>query len=345
MNKRYKILVGIFIGLAVLLITAVFYVFQLFFTANVLVDKSDKAVLIPENTSFKELLQIMEKDTILTDKISFAFVAKLLDYQGNIKSGRYLLRKNMSNLQAVRKLRSGAQDPVKVTFNNARLKSDLAGKICKNLALDSAEFLKLLNTPNFTAKYGFDTTTIMCLFLPNTYEFYWTVSVEKLMDNIKKEYDKFWTKERLEKADKIGLTPVQVSILASIVESETKKKDEAKRIAGVYMNRLNQNDLLRADPTVIYAIGDFSKRRVLLRDLQFDSPYNTYQYSGLPPGPIYQPSVHSIDAVLNYERHKYMFFCAKEDFSGYHAFAVTFEEHKKNSKKFQDALDRLGIKN
>ncbi|MCU0393192.1 MAG: endolytic transglycosylase MltG, partial [Thermoflexibacter sp.] len=248
MNKKYKIIAGIFAGLAVLMITATFYAYQLFFTPNILVDKADKTIIIPSDASFKEVVEILDKDTIISHKVSFMFVSKLLGYQERVREGRYILKKGMTNLQIVRKLRAGDQDPVKVTFNNVRLKKDLAGRVCKNLALDSLTLLNILNTPAAVAKYGFDTTTILCMFLPNTYQFYWTVSAEKLLERMYKEYQNFWTKARQVKADKIGLTPVQVSILASIVESETKKKDEAKKVAGVYMNRLNQNELLRADP-------------------------------------------------------------------------------------------------
>lgn len=158
------------------------------------------------------------------------------------------------------------------------------------------------------------------------------------------EYKNYWTQERKDKASKINFTPLQVSILASIVEAETKKKDEAKTVAGVYVNRLNQNEPLQADPTVVFAIGDFTKKRILFKDLEFDSPYNTYKYTGLPPGPINLPTLNSLEAVLNYEKHKYIFFCAKEDFSGYHAFAETYQDHLKNAERYRNALDKAGIR-
>lgn len=345
MNKRYKILIGIFVGLAVLMITAVFYAYQLFFTPNILVEKENHILFIPSEATFKQVVDSLDKYEMITDKVSFMFVAKLLDYQEKTpRSGKYLMKKNMTNLEAVRKLRAGAQDPINLTFNNVRLKKDLAGKIGKQLPLDSVAILRELNSPAVAAKYGFDTTTILSMFLPNTYEMYWTTTTEQLFDRMSKEYKNYWNADRKSKAEKLGFTPLQVSILASIVEAETKKRDEAKRVAGLYINRLNQNEPLQADPTVVYAIGDFAKKRILFKDLEFDSPYNTYKYTGLPPGPINLPTLNSLEAVLNYEKHKYIFMCAKEDFSGYHNFAETYQEHLKNAEKYRNALDKAGIR-
>jgi UPF0755 protein len=345
MTKRYKILIGVFVGLAVVMITAVFYAYQLFFTPNMLVQKEDHELFIPPDATFKQVVDSLDKYEMLADKVSFMFVAKILGYQDKPpRAGRYLMKKNDTNLIAVRKLRAGAQEPIKLTFNNVRLKKDLAGKIAKQLPLDSVALLKELNSPAVAAKYGFDTTTILSMFLPNTYEMYWTTTTEQLFDRMSKEYKNFWNADRKAKAEKLGFTPLQVSILASIVEAETKKKDEAKRVAGLYINRLNQNEPLQADPTVVYAIGDFSKKRILFKDLEFDSPYNTYKYTGLPPGAINLPTLNSLEAVLNPEKHKYIFMCAKEDFSGYHNFAETYKEHLVNAEKYRNALDRAGIR-
>ncbi len=345
MNKKTKIIIGIFVGVAVLAISAAFYTYQLFFTPNILIDKADQAFIIPSQATFKQVLDSLDKYEMINDRVSFLFVAKVLGYQEKTpKEGRYILQKNMTNLVAIRKLRAGAQDPIKVTFNNVRLKKDLAGKIVKNLQIDSLKILEMLNSPAIAAKYGFDTTSILCMFLPNTYDMYWTTTPEKLFDRMSIEYKNYWTQERKDKASKIGFTPLQVSILASIVEAETKKKNEAKTVAGLYINRINQNEPLQADPTVVYAIGDFAKKRILFKDLEFDSPYNTYKYTGLPPGPINLPTLNSLEAVLNYEKHKYIFMCAKEDFSGYHAFAETYEDHLKNAARYRNALDRAGIR-
>jgi UPF0755 protein len=345
MTKKFKIILVVYIGLAVLLSVLGLYAYQIFFQPNVLAGKKEPvAVYIRPGADFKQVMDSLLARQIVGDHISFRFVAKVLKYQELVKPGRYLLQPNMTNLAAVRKLRSGAQDPVKVTFNNVRTKKDLAGKICRNLLADSAKFLAQLNSPAETGKVGFDTTNILAMFLPNTYEMYWTVDEAELLKKMHKEYEKFWTPARKAKAEEIGLSPLKVSVLASIVEAETKKRDEAKVIAGLYMNRLQQNMRLEADPTVIYGIGNFAIRRLTFADLAFDSPYNTYRYTGLPPGPINLPPVQAIEAVLNYDKNKYIFMCAKEDFSGYHAFAETFAEHKVNAAKYRAALDRIGIR-
>jgi UPF0755 protein len=345
MNKKTKIIAGIFVGLSVLTSVFSLYFYQLFFAANFLIDKKDKALYIPPRASFEQVMDSLKKGEFLNDEISFRFVSKLLKYQdeGRIKPGRYVMKQGMNNLAAVRKLRSGAQDPVRITFNNVRVKKDLAGRISRHLMADSAKLLQMLNDPAVVANYGFDTATITAMFIPNTYEMYWNTSEEELLQKMKREYDKFWTAERKAKADALGLTPIQVSILASIVEAETKKRDEASRIAGVYLNRLNVNEKLQADPTVIFALGNFGIKRLSLKDLQYDSPYNTYKYTGLPPGPINVPPLQAIEATLNPEKHQYMFFCAKEDFSGYHVFAKTFDEHLKNAARYHQALNRAGI--
>lgn len=345
MNKKTKIITGIFIGLSVLASVFSLYFYQLFFAANFLIDKKDKALYIPPEANFEQVIDSLKKGEFLNDEISFRFVAKILKYQdeGRVKPGRYIMKQGMNNLAAVRKLRSGAQDAVRVTFNNVRLKKDLAGRITRHLMADSAKLLQMLNDPAVTSAYNFDTATIVAMFIPNTYEMYWNTSEEELLKKMYREYQKFWTAERKAKADALGLTPIQVSILASIVEAETKKREEAPRIAGVYLNRLNAGEKLQADPTVIFALGDFSIKRLLSKDLQYDSPYNTYKYTGLPPGPINVPPLQAIEATLKPEKHNYMFFCAKEDFSGYHAFAETFDEHLKNAARYREALNRAGI--
>jgi len=339
-NKRNLIL---FIAFAVALPSFGGWIYQVFMAKNILVGQDNKVLIIPKETTWEELVPVLKKGGYVSDLMSFAFVAKVLDYQEDVKSGRYVLASNMNNLQAVRMLRSGRQTAVKVTFNSIRLKHQLAGRITRKLEIDSLDLLEVLNDPKQVAKYGFDTTSIVAMFLPNTYEIYWNTSIEGLMKRMKKEYDRFWNEKRLKQAEKMGLTPFQVAILASIVESETAKKTEAPRIAGVYLNRLNRNQKLEADPTVKFAMGDFAKKRILYEDLEYDSPYNTYKYSGLPPGLIYLPSIPYIDAVLNPEKHDFIFFCAKEDFSGFHNFAVTYAEHEQNSARYQRALNAQKI--
>jgi UPF0755 protein len=281
---------------------------------------------------------------MVSNVVSFAFLAKTMNYQEHVKPGAYLIEADMSNMAAIRMLRAGKQTPIKITFNSLRTKEDLAERLAKQLPFSEQEWLETLQSKEIAEKYGFDSYTFTTMFIPNTYEIYWTTSKEEFIERMYKEYQKFWNKERLEKAEKVGLSPKQVSILASIVQAETAKNDEKPRVAGVYLNRLAKNDYLQADPTVIFALKDFSIKRVLNSHLQVDSPYNTYKYTGLPPGAINFPEVSSIDAVLNAEQHDYYFFCAKEDFSGYHNFAKTLAEHNRNAKLYQQALNTKGIR-
>jgi UPF0755 protein len=341
MNWR-KILVIGFVVFAILLASASFYLYQIAKSPNFQIRKEAKMLYIPKGATFRTVLDSLKKYDMIHDITSFAFVSKLLKYQENVKEGAYLIKANATNLEVVRELRNGEQTALNITFNNIRIKKDLAQRISKQLLISETELLKTLQNPEFCKKYGFDTTTIMTMFLPNTYQMYWNTTLDVFLDKMHKEYEKFWTAERKAKAQKANLTEVQVSVLASIVEGETRKIDEKPRVAGVYMNRLKKNDLLQADPTVIFGIGDFTIKRVLNKHLAFDSPYNTYKYPGLPPGPINLPSVSSLESVLNYETHDYYFFCAKEDFSGYHNFAKNLSEHNANARKYQKALTEKG---
>lgn len=341
--KKTSIYASLFIGGSMLVIMFTFYFYQVFYTPNLNISKDYASVFIEKGDKIEDVTKFLIDNRLLEDVPSFRFVTRLLEYNENIKPGHYVLTKEMNNLEAVRLLRSGAQTPIKVTFNNARLKKDLAKKICKTLAADEKKFLDLLHDNSFLAQYGFNSTTILTMFLPNTYEMYWTTDEKGVFDRMKREYDRFWNQQRKDKANEIGLKPVEVSILASIVQAETIKNDEKPRVAGLYMNRLNKNMLLQADPTVVYAVGDFTIRRVLNKHLETDSPYNTYKNVGLPPGPINVPAASSVDAVLNHEKHNYLFMCASDDFSGYHNFARTSAEHARNAAKYQRALSKKGI--
>ena len=341
--RRKKIYVVFILVFSVLLSTFGFYTYQLIQTPNILVDKEDRILLIPYGATFKDVQNKLYDEDYVQDLITFSFLAKLMDYDENVKAGRYLLRANMTNMDAIRLLRSGSQTPLNITFNNARLKEDLAEKLCSNIAANKDKFLALLNDTAVISNYGFNPNTITSMFIPNTYQVYWTISEKELLDRMKLEHDKFWNEERLEKAKAINMTPVEVSTLASIVEAESKMRDEQPRVAGVYINRLNRGMALQADPTLVFAAGDFTINRVLDEHKQVDSPYNTYKYAGLPPGPINVPSISAIDAVLNYESHKYLYFCAKEDFSGYHNFATNLTQHLNNARRYQQALNRARI--
>lgn len=250
----------------------------------------------------------------------------------------------MSNRRFIGNLRGGYQEPVKLQFANIRLKEDFAGFLGRNFEADSLQFISILNNEAIAEKYGFTTENFYTMFIPNTYQFYWNTSADKVIDRFYEEYKKFWNEERLAKAKQLNLSPIEVSILASIVRGEALHNDEMPMIAGLYLNRLKKGILLQADPTVIFAHQDFTIRRVLNRHLNIDNPYNTYRYKGLPPGPINMPPIVAIDAVLNPAQHNYIYMCAKDDFSGYHAFAETVAEHQINARKFQKALDERNIK-
>jgi len=267
-----------------------------------------------------------------------------MDFPESVKAGRYKLTPGMSNRKLIGNLRAGLQDPVKLRFANIRLKENLAGLLGKSFEADSAQFSAILNNEAVAEQYGFTKDNFFAMFIPNTYNIYWNTSPDKVIERLNEEYKKFWTAERKGKAEKQNLTPIEVSILASIVRGEALHNDEMPQIAGLYLNRLKKGMLLQADPTVIFANNDFTIRRVLNKHLTIDNPYNTYRYKGLPPGPITMAPIVAIDAVLNPAQHDYIYMCAKEDFSGYHAFATTVTEHLVNARKFQKALDDRNIK-
>lgn len=321
-----------------LLITFIFYGYQILYTPNILVDREDKTLIIKPGTTYREVQLDLGRGNYVNDMVSFSFLARLYDYDKKIVPGRFVLRRNMTNLQALEILRTGQQEPVRVTFTNVRLFSELGEKITKNLAMTPEQFNEATEKFLESNAQGFTKENIIGMFLPNTYEVYYNISPEGLVDRMNDEYKKFWTEERIAKAEKIGLTPVEVSTLASIVQAETVKQDEAPIIAGLYINRLKKDMALQADPTLVFAAGDFTLKRVLDKHKETDSPYNTYKYRGLPPGPINMPSLASINAVLDHEKHSYIYMCAKEDFSGFHNFATTLAEHTRNAKKYQTAL-------
>ena len=298
-------------------------------------------IYIPTNSDFEDVCKILENSGYIKDIEDFKVVAKLKNYNKKIYSGKYKITKTTSYNELVNNLRSGRQETVKLTFISVRTLDILAGKLSVFLETDSIEFSQCFKNQEIMDRYGFNPETFPSFFIPNTYEFYWNTSPEQFLERMNKEYDKFWTDERKNKAKKIGISQIQVSILASIVEEETNKNDEKKRIAGVYINRLNKGMLLQADPTVKFAVGDVTLTRVLNQHLEIESPYNTYKHTGLPPGPICVPAISSIDAVLNYEQHKYIYFCAKPDFSGYHNFAVTLSQHNIYAQQYHNAVKQI----
>lgn len=300
-------------------------------------------VYVDEQKDFEALCRQLEDSAGCQSTGSFKRLAGWLNYPSHMHTGRYAVLPGMSNRALLDDLRRGHQVPVRLTFNNVRLKTDLAERLERQLMLSGDDLLRLLDDSAYCASLGFTPETILTLFIPNTYEVYWNLSAEKLMQRMKREYDAFWTPARLSKAKEIGLTPVEVAVLASIVEEETAAADEYPVVAGLYINRLRRGIPLQADPTVKFAVGDFTLRRILFEHLEVDSPYNTYKHAGLPPGPLRVPSTRSIDAVLNYMKHNYLYMCAKEDFSGRHNFARTLAEHNRNARRYQAELNRRGI--
>jgi UPF0755 protein len=338
------------VALGISFISFSFYAYQIYFTANFNLnkDKDPKKqsvyLLIPTGANFQTVLDTLEKHKWVEDELSFMFLSKLMNYRDHVKSGRYELRPDARNLEVIKMLKRGQQKPVKITFNNLRLKRELADRLGAILEPKPAEIYKLMNDEDFVKKFGFDTTNIACMFLPNTYEMYWNISPKDLFERMNKEYKKFWNAERIAKANAIGLTPVQVSILASIVEAETNKPSETATVAGVYINRLKVDMPLQADPTLVYICGDFNLKRILDIHKENESPYNTYKFKGLPPGPIRIPDIKTIDAVLNYQKSKYLYFCASSTNLGYHAFAETYKEQINNAKLYQKYLNENNIR-
>ncbi|NVO21025.1 MAG: endolytic transglycosylase MltG [Bacteroidetes bacterium] len=333
------------IMLVMLVLSLCYLCYSVLYQSNVWLNKQESYNLdIRSGSTWDDVKGTLYKNGIIVHRSSFELVASLMKYPNHIKPGHYIITNGMNNRVLVAKLRSGKQDPVKLVFNNIRTKEDLAGHIGEQIETDSSSLIKLLSDPSVTSEYGFTPANILTMFIPNTYSVYWNISPEKFMERMHKEYDTFWNAERQQQLKNIGLNRLECMTMASIVEKESNRNDEKPDIAGVYMNRLKQGWLLQADPTLVFALGDFSIKRVLNVYKKIDSPYNTYMYIGLPPGPICMPSVSSIDAVLKYRQHKYMYFCAREDFSGYHNFAVTQQEHELNAQRYQQALDRQGIK-
>jgi len=299
---------------------------------------------LPHNCSYDQMVDSVKSTGRVKSVKRFKRAANFedLDKEGTISPGRYKIKAGMNNRELARAIRHGWQTPVRLTISgNIRNMEKLASIIDRKIESDSATTLLSLQDTCLIDSLGFNTATFPCMFIPNTYELYWTATPKEVIVRMKKEYDKFWDEERLDKAKAIGLTPVQTITLASIVSEESNLKEEQPIIAGVYINRLHKGILLQADPTVKFALKDPSIKRILNRHLRIDSPYNTYKYKGLPPGPIVIPQASTIDAVLNYTKHKYFYFCAKPTFDGSHNFAVNIEQHNRNAKAYQKAIRGL----
>ncbi len=342
-SKRKKIIWIIISSLFIISLVAGVIIYQKIYSPFFNIKKT-VYIYVDDNQNYNDLLSQLQDTAHIKDIELFKKLASFSKYPLNMKTGRYAIKPGMNVRELLRILENGIQTPVKLTFNNIRLKNDFAERIGKQLMLSSDSLLVSLNDSVVCEKFGFNNETILCMFIPNTYEVYWNIDVNHFLQKMKKEYDKFWNQDRLKAAQNIPLSPVQVSILASIVEEETASSKEYPIVAGLYINRLKQGMLLQADPTVKYAVGDFGIRRVLNIHLATDSPYNTYKNPGLPPGPIRIPSIKGIDAVLNYSQHNYIYMCAKEDFSGQHNFASTLAEHNRNADLYRAALNRKNIR-
>ena len=342
MNRKKK--TGLILGctIAVLLAAGGGIGYSWLFSNNIRPDKP-AYLYVPTGSSYEELLAQLDSIGLLKNRQSFRTVARLRHLPGHLKPGRYAVPYGSSNYTLTGKLRSGQQEAVRLRFNNIRTLPQLAERISAQLETDSAELMGLLQDNELLARYGMTPATAICLFLPNTYECWWNTSAPALLERMFREYTAFWNEKRLAKAVEIPLTPQEVMTLASIVEEENSRHDEQARIAGLYINRLRIGMKLQSDPTVKFALGDFGRKRLLYEDLETDSPYNTYRYAGLPPGPIRMPSLHAIDAVLNYEHNNYLYMCAKEDFSGSHCFTASAAEHAANARRYHEALNRRQI--
>jgi len=337
---RWSLLV-VFIGVLISGIV-VFNKYQDVFSSNVETESDYTLVYIPNGSSYEDARQRIIESGVLVSEKSFDWVAEKKGYPQAVKPGRYRVENGMSNNELINMLRSGNEEPVMVVFNRTRSFEALAGKVSRYLEVDSVELLNHLKDPALPAKYGFSSETFYAMFIPNTYEFFWTTTPSGFTDRMATEYEQFWEK-RDRKLSKIGMSREEVATLASIIDEETLHADENPRVAGVYMNRLEMNMPLQACPTLKYIKDDWTITRVLFEYKQIESPYNTYKHSGLPPGPITIPSISAIDAVLDYEKHNYLYMCAKDDFSGYHAFARTLKQHNRNAAKYQRELDKQRI--
>jgi len=316
--------------------------YQKYFSPNVTANQ--EYLYIHTGATFGDVYKTVKEQNMVKDTDAFYSAAQNMNYIARVKAGRYHLHEGMSNRRLINMLASGTQEPVTLSFHNLRLKEQFAGFVGKKIEPDSAAILNLLDSTAFIKQYGFTPENVYAMFLPNTYQLYWNTSPEKFFKKMHGAYEKFWTGERRAKAAAINLDPIQVTVLASIVDAEALHDDEMPIIAGLYINRLKKGMKLESDPTIIFAENDFTIHRVLSRYLSINSPYNTYMHTGLPPGPIMMPSVNAINSVLDYQRSDYIYMCAKEDFSGYHNFATNMADHLVNAHKYQEALNERNIK-
>ena len=341
-----KILVAVLlIGLVIAGFVS-YNIYTIMFNSNTTFNNKEAFVFIPTNASYQDVRE--ELKPLLKDIESFDLLAEQKKYTSNIKAGRFIIKKHMNNNDIINSIRS-KNIPLKLSFNNQETLEALAGRIAMQIEADSLSLIEVMKDPEFLKAHNFSSATALGMYIPNSYEFFWNTSAVEFRNRMLKEYNRFWTEARLQKAKSLNLSPNEVMVLASIVQKETAKTDERPRVAGVYLNRLKAGMALQADPTVIYAIkknsNDFDQiiKRVLYKDLELDSPYNTYKYAGLPPGLITMPDISAIDAVLNPETHDYYYFVANVKNFGYHKFAKTLSQHNVNRQEYVRWINQQGV--
>lgn len=340
-----KIIIATFLLLLIVGGIGGYWAYHNLYQSNVnLGDKKSTVIYIPTGSTFEDVTRILGENNLLKNRSSFEWLAEKKKYKNAVKPGKYRILANMSNNALINLLRAGIQEPIDITFNGLHTVDQLMVRVGRRIEADSTRLLSAVHDNSFLNKYGFNTDNVQSMFIPNTYEFFWNTSVDQFFDRMAKEYKAFWTEARKKKAHSIGYSQTEISILASIVQAEQCCDNEEKKvIAGLYINRLKADMALQSDPTVIYALGDFSIQRVSTEQTRIQSPYNTYINKGLPPGPIAFAQQSSLDAVLNYDNNDYMYMCAKEDLSGGHYFAKTYDQHCVYAKKYRDALNARNI--
>lgn len=339
MGRWKKLVLGVSMVAVVMAGVAGYWAYRGLWGASTRFKEDSRVVLIPTGADMAAVIDSLRKAEALIDERAFAALIS----RGRVKPGRYRIRKGMNARAISRMLHAGEQEPVRVTFTNLRRLEQLAGRLGRALEPDSEAFLRTFLDPGIQRASGLKEETMISLFLPNTYEFWWNSTPQRFVERMRHEHDAFWADERRARAKELGLTPTEVSTLASIVQAETIRMTDAPLIAGVYLNRLRMGMPLQADPTLTFALGLDSVSRVLNTDKQVDSPYNTYRYAGLPPGPINMPEPRFIDAVLEAPKHDYLYFCARADLSGYSDFSKTYDQHLVNARRYQRALNQRKI--
>ncbi|MCX6335513.1 MAG: endolytic transglycosylase MltG [Bacteroidia bacterium] len=340
---KNKKLISFLSLLVLIIIFCSFFIYRLFFGLNLKTQGKKIALYIPEGSTYIQAIDTIKAHFSIPDPKVFEWIAEKKSYPALVKPGRYIVDNDLSYNGLINLLRSGRQAPVNVTYNNIRSLNELAGKIGKQIDADSIHIINFLSDPDNYFNDGFTKETVISVFIPNTYQLFWNTGAEGFYLRMLKEYNKFWNEERQSKADAKNLSRIEVSILASIIDDEVSKPEEKPRIAGVYLNRLRRGIPLQACPTIKFALNNWTITRVLKAYLEVDSPYNTYKHYGFPPGPIGCPTIEGIDAVLNAEKHDYLYFAAKADFSGYHNFSRTLAEHNRYAAEYQRELNRRKI--